>query len=197
MSCPPPSPTYPYLRADDWAAAQDRGSDHRGEIAIPDANGIIPLHIAVWHKAPRSFIDFLVSSYPDGASVKTNGGYYPIDYAKLFYKEDETLEVLLEVKEVEVGKEKEIEVEGSQTQLHKVREEGGNGNASVVGGSERIPRKVADKQREIFAPPDSHSYASGSSTMPQPESLMRLRRFPTKMPTATSPSTSLSSTRHR
>ncbi|GMI06500.1 hypothetical protein TrRE_jg2187 [Triparma retinervis] len=106
--------------ADDWEAARYRGGDHRGEIAMPDANGILPLHIAVWHKAPRSFIEFLVAAHPEGTGAKTNSGYYPLDYAKLFYKEDETLEVLLEVKEAEEEKVKNVEVEGSQTQLHKL-----------------------------------------------------------------------------
>lgn len=64
----------------------------------PDANGVIPLHIAVWHKAPRPVIDAMLSAAPEAKNMKTSSGYYALDYGKLFNAEDEELLRQLEVR---------------------------------------------------------------------------------------------------
>ena len=61
----------------------------RSELMEGDANGIFPLHIAVWHKAPASVVKEMIELAPEAVSKKTTSGYYPLDYAKLFNNEDE------------------------------------------------------------------------------------------------------------
>lgn len=109
-------------RKDSWTEARHRADEHRGELAVADANGILPLHIAVWHKAPKDLVELFVRGYPESVSKKTNSGYYAIDYAKLFHSEDAAagLAELLKPQELEEQNERQIVVDGSQTELHKL-----------------------------------------------------------------------------
>ena len=75
----------------------DRISGQRGELVTADANGVLPLHIAVWHKAPRPVINTMLSAAPEAKNMKTNSGYYALDYGKLFNAADVDLLGKLEV----------------------------------------------------------------------------------------------------
>ncbi|GMH91804.1 hypothetical protein TrVE_jg2879 [Triparma verrucosa] len=118
------APTSTELHAlcwkDDWEGASNRMASFRSELMEGDANGIFPLHIAVWHKAPASVVKEMIELAPEAVSKKTTSGYYPLDYAKLFNNEDEEMLAKLEPTEQKEEEEKAAIQDGTQTELHKL-----------------------------------------------------------------------------
>jgi len=105
---------------DAWDSVIDRMSSFGGELRQGDSNLILPLHIAVWHKAPRDVIDEMIRLYPAAIGAKTKGGHYPVDYAKLFNADDVSLVEALVVDEVAEETAAKEAVEESGTALHKL-----------------------------------------------------------------------------
>jgi len=103
-----------------WPEVSIRMLEYTSELRSCDSNGIYPLHIAVWYKAPRGVIDEMVRMYPVAVSLKSAAGYFAVDYAKLFNNEDPSLiEALSPSEHAEIEQVGELETKRS-TELHSL-----------------------------------------------------------------------------
>ncbi|GMI25094.1 hypothetical protein TeGR_g7359 [Tetraparma gracilis] len=106
--------------ADNWDGVRDRLMTFQAELRNADANKILPLHIACWHKAPRDILDNMIKMYPAAVAAQTSGGNFPLDYVKLFHQSpEEDLLALLNPESV-IPEEQKSDEPTSTTELHRL-----------------------------------------------------------------------------